>query len=82
MTDSVVEVHELARQFGKTMGLDGVSLQVQPGFVYGLVGANGAGKTTLMKHLLDCFGFIPTRLTPRLRSLEKLECRPSAWPNL
>ncbi|MCH7725911.1 MAG: ABC transporter ATP-binding protein [Planctomycetes bacterium] len=52
MTDNVVEVHELSRQFGTTMALDGVSLQVQPGFVYGLVGANGAGKTTLIKHLL------------------------------
>ncbi len=52
MTDDVVEVHELSRRFGKTLALDGVSLQVQPGLVYGLVGANGAGKTTLMKHLL------------------------------
>lgn len=52
MSESVIEVRELSRRFGKTMALDGVSLAVQPGFVYGLVGANGAGKTTLMKHLL------------------------------
>jgi ABC-2 type transport system ATP-binding protein len=52
MTESVVEVRELSRQFGKTMALDGVSLQVRPGLVYGLVGANGQGKTTLIKHLL------------------------------
>jgi ABC-2 type transport system ATP-binding protein len=52
MSNSVVEIHDLSRQFGKTMALDAVSLQVQPGFVYGLVGANGAGKTTLIKHLL------------------------------
>ena len=52
MSESVVEVHDLSRQFGKTMALDGISLQVQPGFVYGLVGANGQGKTTLIKHLL------------------------------
>jgi ABC-2 type transport system ATP-binding protein len=49
---NVVEVENLSRQFGKMMALKNVSLQVQPGLVYGLVGANGAGKTTLMKHLL------------------------------
>ena len=52
MTESVVEVRQLSRQFGKTMALDGVNLQMQPGLVYGLVGANGQGKTTLIKHLL------------------------------
>ncbi len=51
-SESVVEVTDLARQFGDTMALDGISLRVQPGLVYGLVGANGAGKTTLIKHLL------------------------------
>ena len=51
-SESVVEVTNLARQFGDTMALDGISLRVQPGLVYGLVGANGAGKTTLIKHLI------------------------------
>ena len=52
MPENVVEVRELSRQFGNTTALDSVSLQVQSGFVYGLVGANGQGKTTLIKHLL------------------------------
>lgn len=52
MTDKVIEVHGLSRRFGKSLVLDQISLDVQPGFVYGLVGANGAGKTTLIKHLL------------------------------
>lgn len=52
MPDNVVEVHDLSRQFGKTKALDGVTLQVRPGLVYGLVGANGQGKTTLIKHLI------------------------------
>ena len=50
--ECVVEVTELSRQFLETTALDGISLRVQPGSVYGLVGANGAGKTTLIKHLL------------------------------
>lgn len=49
---SVVEVENLSRRFGRTVALDGVSLDVPRGVVFGLVGENGAGKTTLIKHLL------------------------------
>ncbi len=49
---NVVEIQNLTRQYGKTHALDDVSLTLQAGMVYGLVGANGAGKTTLIKHLL------------------------------
>ncbi len=49
---NVVEVENLYRQFGTTEALRGVSLTIQPGRVYGLVGGNGQGKTTLIKHML------------------------------
>lgn len=52
MSENIVNVCELSRQFGKTLALDHVNLDLQPGLVYGLVGANGAGKTTLIKHFL------------------------------
>lgn len=51
MTD-VIEVQGLSRRFKRTIALDGVSLTVPQGKVYGLVGENGAGKTTFIKHLL------------------------------
>lgn len=38
--------------FGRVHALDGVSLQIEPGEIFGLVGPNGAGKTTLMGCLL------------------------------
>jgi ABC-2 type transport system ATP-binding protein len=47
-----VEITGLNRQFGSTLALNQVSLQVRRGRVFGLVGANGAGKTTLIKHVL------------------------------
>jgi ABC-2 type transport system ATP-binding protein len=50
--EPVIEVHRLVRRFGAKTALDGVSLSVPRGSVFGLVGANGAGKTTLIRHLL------------------------------
>jgi ABC-2 type transport system ATP-binding protein len=49
---AVVEVRNLAKQYGKIEALKGVSLQVDKGDIFGLLGQNGAGKTTLVKILL------------------------------
>jgi ABC-2 type transport system ATP-binding protein len=48
----VIDVSSLTRRFGARTALASVSLSLQRGAVYGLVGANGAGKTTLIKHIL------------------------------
>ena len=52
MTAPVIEITGLTRRFGSRLALDGVTLSVPRGAVYGLVGANGAGKTTLIRHIL------------------------------
>src|SRR5262245_47631290 len=49
---SVVETHDLFKHYGRIRALAGVSLQVERGEIYGLLGQNGAGKTTLIKVLL------------------------------
>jgi ABC-2 type transport system ATP-binding protein len=51
-SEPIVEVLGLSRYYGRKVALDGVSLCVPRGVVFGLVGENGAGKTTLIKHLL------------------------------
>jgi len=50
--EAIVDIRDLSRRFGSKVALDGVSLFVPRGSVFGLVGENGAGKTTLIKHIL------------------------------
>src|SRR6185437_11236841 len=46
-----IEVRDVRRQFGDVTALDGLSLEVPAGMVFGLLGPNGAGKTTLVRIL-------------------------------
>jgi len=52
MAEPVIAIADLSRRFGSKAALDGVTLSISRGGVYGLVGANGAGKTTLIRHIL------------------------------
>ena len=47
-----VEAADLVKDFGDTRAVDGVSLGVPTGSIYGLLGPNGAGKTTTLRILL------------------------------
>jgi len=47
-----VEAIDLVKDFAETRAVDGVSLAVPPGSIYGLLGPNGAGKTTILRMLI------------------------------
>ncbi|HMC89870.1 MAG TPA: ATP-binding cassette domain-containing protein, partial [Gemmataceae bacterium] len=48
----VIETDNLVKQYGKVEALRGLTLSVESGEIFGLLGQNGAGKTTLVKILL------------------------------
>lgn len=45
----MLEIQDITKSFGSYKALDGVSLRVRPGTIFGLLGPNGAGKTTLIR---------------------------------
>jgi ABC-2 type transport system ATP-binding protein len=47
----MIDVEQMRKSFNGTRALDGFTLHVGAGELFGLVGPNGAGKTTLMKVL-------------------------------
>ncbi|MCC6167093.1 MAG: ABC transporter ATP-binding protein [Caldilineaceae bacterium] len=73
----VIETAHLTRLFGSTRAVDDLTLTVNRGEIFGMLGHNGAGKTTtirLLNGLLDpsagtlrVLGLDPTRQGPRLR---------------
>jgi len=52
MSDYSLEISNLTKRFGKFTALDGVSVTVEKGEVFGYIGPNGAGKTTTIRTML------------------------------
>lgn len=47
--EMIIEVNEVCKKYDDATVLDNVSLEIEKGKIYGLVGRNGSGKTVLMK---------------------------------
>ncbi len=48
---TVLKINGITKIYGKQTVLDGITLELEKGKIYGLIGSNGAGKTTLIKIL-------------------------------
>lgn len=51
MSQYVIEANQVSKSYGSVLALDRVSLCVEEGSIYGLIGDNGAGKSTFLKLL-------------------------------
>nr|MBI2904424.1 ATP-binding cassette domain-containing protein [Chloroflexota bacterium] len=52
---ALIEADDLHKSFGHTRAVDGVSLTVNAGEAYGVVGPDGAGKTTALRLLVGAY---------------------------
>lgn len=50
---SILSLNNISKSYGKIQALKGVSFDVPPGSVFGILGPNGSGKTTLLGVVLD-----------------------------
>jgi ABC-2 type transport system ATP-binding protein len=59
MIQAAIRIVDLTKHFGRVKALEGLTLDVSRGEVFGFLGSNGAGKTTTLRLLLDLLR--PTR---------------------
>lgn len=70
----MITISDLHFSYKSKKVLDGLSLRLQPGHIYGLLGKNGTGKSTLLRNIagllfprqgrIDVLGFNPSRRDP------------------
>ncbi|MFI5179363.1 MAG: ATP-binding cassette domain-containing protein [Vicinamibacterales bacterium] len=68
MVTPVLEMRALTRRFGAVTAVDALTIDVQSGQVFGLLGSNGAGKTTVIKMLTTLLP--PTSGTARVAGFD------------
>src|SRR5204862_1810354 len=71
MSDVMIEVEGLTKDYGATRAVDQVTFNVRKGEVLGFLGPNGAGKSTTMK-MLTCY-LAPTAGSARVASFDVFE---------
>ena len=62
----ILESREVTKKYGSKTAVNQVSLQLEPGLVYAMLGPNGSGKTTWMKMVAGLVK--PDRKSTRLNS--------------
>ena len=51
----MIQVNNVVKTFDHFRALDGLSMRVEKGSIYGLVGPNGAGKSTILRHITGVY---------------------------
>ena len=90
MTTPAISAADVTKRYGDLTAVDGVSLEVSPGEIFGIIGPNGAGKTTFMECLeglrlpdsgeIDVLGEDPSHPTRRWRERIGVQLQTAALP--
>ena len=90
MTTPAISAADVTKRYGDLTAVDGVSLEVSPGEIFGIIGPNGAGKTTFMECLeglrrptsgtIDVLGEDPSRPSTRWRERIGVQLQTAALP--
>ena len=90
MTTPAIRATDVTKHYGDHTAVDGVSLEVRPGEIFGIIGPNGAGKTTFMECLeglrrptsgtIDVLGEDPSHPTKRWRERIGVQLQTAALP--
>ena len=90
MTTPAIRATDVTKRYGDLTAVDGVSLEVHPGEIFGIIGPNGAGKTTFMECLeglrrptsgtIDVLGEDPSRPSTRWRERIGVQLQTAALP--
>lgn len=67
----ILESREVTKKYGSKTAVNQVSLQLEPGLVYAMLGPNGSGKTTWMKMVAGLVKLTTVRSFIRELPLEK-----------
>ena len=51
----MIKVNNVVKTFDRFKALDGLTMTVEKGSIYGLVGPNGAGKSTILRHITGAY---------------------------
>jgi len=71
LTSKAVETEQLTKRYGENVALDGLTLEVQKGELFGLLGPNGAGKSTAIEILTGQTD--PTSGTAHVMGIDPME---------
>jgi ABC-2 type transport system ATP-binding protein len=92
MSQTIVKTNGLSKKYGERYAVEGVSVEIKKGQIYGLIGQNGAGKTTFIRMLtgliaptdgqIELFGESGAALGKARGRIGSIVEMPSLFPNM
>ena len=90
-TMAAIEIEHLHKSYGDVVAVDDVSLSVEPGEIFGIIGVNGAGKTTTVECVsgltrpdrgrIEVLGLDPTHERDEIRRRVGVQLQESSLPD-